>query len=153
MFLEALEGVVLIHRSVEGLVPHRVGHDHVELPEAPLRVLELGVHDRVAPHDLGVHVVDHRVHPGDGVRRALEFLAEELERLGHPQLALAQGELALDQQAGRAAGVIVNRLALPRPHQVRPDAHGGRSEDTTGPYVQYRVDSEYDRAPSGIQAA
>ena len=119
MCLESLKRVVFINRFVERLIPHRIGHDDVELFQAGVGVAELRVGHRVAAHDFAFHVVNDHVHASDGVAGAGEFLAVELERAGDLVIPLLEREFAFDQQARRAAGVIVNFLALTRARQSK----------------------------------
>ena len=60
---------------------------------------------------------DH-VHPSDGVAGTGEFLPEELERARDFAVALLECELAFDEQARRAARVVVSFLALTRAHEI-----------------------------------
>ena len=77
---EAVEfvGVVVLLGELS-LVPHGIGHDAVEGPEA-VALAELGVAEGVADLDLALHVVDDHVHVGHGPGARAGFLAVELER-------------------------------------------------------------------------
>ena len=69
---------------------------------------------------------------GDGVALGLQFLAAELERHAAGGIELAGGELELDEQAGRAAGVVVAVLAGLWAHDVgHEEADLGRGEELT----------------------
>ena len=63
--------------------------------------------------------MDDRVHVGDGVALGLQFLAAELERHAAGGVEIAGDKLEFDEQAGRAAGVVVATLTGPRAHDVR----------------------------------
>ena len=74
--------------------------------------------------------MDDRVHLRDGVALGLKLLAVELERHLAGRIEFARDELQLDQQPGRAAGVVVAVLARPRAHDVRhEEADLGRREE------------------------
>jgi len=121
--LNRFVGVVLVGRGGELLVPHRIGRHQVELPQPAVSFGERGPVHRVAQGDLGLHVVQKGVHPGDGERGRVDLLAEKLER-GHARrkaqppvcllsLRFQEPEVALDQQSRRtAAGVIDGHARL-----------------------------------------
>jgi len=75
---EAIKGVVGEELRVEGLVPHRIRDDDVVRGDSAVSGAEFGVDHGVAALQLDVHVVDDRVHLGDGVALGLELLAGEL---------------------------------------------------------------------------
>ncbi len=103
------------------------------LRKAPSAVLNLGLSIELPRDDLGLHVVDDGIHPGDGVALALQFLAVELQRHAAQGIELAADELELDEQAGRAAGIVVAFLAGPRAQDARhQEADLARGEEFAG---------------------
>ena len=77
--------------------------------------------------------MDDRVHLRDGVALGLQLLAVELERHLAGRIELARDELQLDEQARRAAGIVVAVLAGLRAHDVRhQEADLGRREELAG---------------------
>ena len=116
---EAVEWVVGEEFRAERLVPHGIGDHDVVGGDLAGRGLELGINHGVAALDLDLHVVDDPVHAGDGVALGLQFLAVELEGHAANGVEVAGDELELDEQASRAAGVVVAILAGPWAHDVR----------------------------------
>ena len=131
---EAVEfvGVVVLLGEL-GLVPHRIGHRAVEGLEA-VALAEFRMAEGVADLDLALHVMDDHVHVGHGPGGGRGFLAVELERGGFlfpSGLGLfLQRQLALDEQAGGAAGGVIAGHARLGVHDERHDlAHlAGRVE-------------------------
>ena len=80
--------------------------------------------------DLYLHVVDDGVHVSNGVALGLQLLPAQLERHPAGGIELAGDELELDQQPGRAAGIVVTILAGPGAHDVgHQEADLGRGEE------------------------
>ena len=125
---KAVEGVVGEEFRAKRLVPHGIGDYDVVRGDPASRGLEFGVKHGVAALDFYFHVVDDRVHVGDGVALGLQFLAVQLERHTADGVEFAGDELELDEQASRAAGVVVAILTGPRAHDMRheeADLSGG----------------------------
>ena len=127
---EAVVGVVLVHAGGEVLVPHGIGGHQVEPAQAAVLLGETGVAHGVAQGDLGVDVVDEGVHARHGEGGGVDLLPEDLERgdwwmastlcpivPGLP-VGLQQPQVALDEQAARAAGGVVDGHARLRVQQV-----------------------------------
>ena len=130
--VEAVERVVLKDVRVEVLIPHGIGDHDVMTGDAACRVLELGVDHRVATLYPNVHVVDDRVHVGNGIAVGLQFLAMEPEGHAADGVGLSCDELELDEQPCRAAGVVVALFARLGTHQVcHKDADLGGGEELT----------------------
>ncbi len=127
---EAVERVVGEGVWVERLIPHGIGDYDVVCGNFAGGGLELGVDHGVAAGDLHFHVVDDRVHVGDGVALGLQLLAAELEWHAAGGVEFAGDELEFDEQAGGAAGVVMAFLAGFRARDVRhEEADFGRGEE------------------------
>lgn len=80
------------------MVPHRVGDDDIIGADLAVRRLEFWIDHRIAARHLDGHVVDDRVHLGDGVALGCQFLPVELERHLGRGIKFATDELQLHQQ-------------------------------------------------------
>ena len=130
---EAIEGIVGEDVGIEGLIPHRIGHDNVMRAHLAIGRTEFRIDHRVAARDLDIHVVDHAVHLRDGVVLCLKLLRRQPERHLARRIEFTGHELELDQKARRTAGVIVTVLAGARAHDVRhQEADFSRREELAG---------------------
>ena len=114
--------VVVVLFGVPVLVPHGIGHHPVKNAEfAP--VAEFGAAESVADFYPALHVVDDHVHIGHRPGVGNVFLTVELERRSSSLAVVLglHGQLALDQEASRAAARVVNRHAQLRVHDLGHD--------------------------------
>ena len=118
-------GVVLVQIRRKVLVPHGIGGDQIKGHEAAGLIAKGGVAHGVAQANVGLHVVDHRIHARHGEGGRVDFLAKELKRrmMGRQpavavlflSMGLQQAEVTLDEQPARSAARVVDghaRLGL-----------------------------------------